>query len=407
MSVREALTNLLPCVPRGSLGVLARHFGRLAHGQLLLSDGDGKRWLLEGQHAGLRAHMSVFHPLRLLLRLAARGEIGFAEGYMDGDWQTVDLPRLLALLHGNLERSVRSPAGLAASRWRNLLLHRLRANTRRGSRRNIARHYDLGNDFYRLWLDRGMSYSCALFEGTPDEPLEQAQQRKYRRLLEALGARPGDHILEIGCGWGGFALLAAQRGYRVTAITLSQEQLAYARRRLVEAGVSGRVELRLQDYRETTGCFDHVVSIEMIEGVGEAYWPVYFDALRHRVRPGGRIALQAITIDEARFQQYRQMPDFIQLYIFPGGMLPSAPRLVAESTRAGLQVLQSDNFGAHYAETLRRWRRRFIASTERLATMGYDGRFRRMWDYYLAYCQVGFEIGPIDLTQTVLAAPKS
>jgi cyclopropane-fatty-acyl-phospholipid synthase len=244
-----------------------------------------------------------------------------------------------------------------------------------------------------------------VFDDPEHEPMVDAQQRKYARLLDALEARPGQHILEVGCGWGGFVELAARRGHRVTGITLSRAQLDYARERIRRAGLSDRVELRLQDYRDVNEQFDHVVSIEMIEAVGEAYWPTFFRALARLTLPGGRIAVQGITIEEAAFERYRRAADFIQLYIFPGGMLMTPERFGAEAEGAGLRVLARDFFGRHYAETLKRWHKSFSQCGEKLRELGYDRRFQRLWMYYLAYCEVGFLRGRVDLMHAVLERP--
>lgn len=378
---------------------------RLAFGSLLLRFGDSGARLFQGPFAGGTVEIRIERPLRFLLRLLARGEIGFAESYMEGDWSTTDLPGLLDLLNLNAEHLSTAVEGPAWSRRLDRLVHRLRDNHRRNSRRNIARHYDLGNDFYRLWLDPGMTYSSAVFKDPAREPLESAQARKYERLLDWLDARPGESLLEIGCGWGGFAEAAARRGLRVTGVTLSREQLAHAQARIAAAGLAERVDLRLQDYRDIAGSFDHAVSIEMLEAVGEAYWTTYFQQLRRLVRPGGRIAIQVITLHEDDFPRYRRCADFIQLYIFPGGMLPSPDRLETEVRAAGLIPLASRWHGSDYGETLRRWRRAFLAAEEPVARLGYGARFRRMWDYYLAYCEAGFDSGTIDLAQVLLQVP--
>jgi len=282
------------------------------------------------------------------------------------------------------------------------LQHRWRRNHRRGSRRNIAFHYDLGNDFYRLWLDPGMTYSAALF-AEPGEPLEAAQGRKYQRVLDRLGARPRAHILEIGCGWGGFAEHAARQGFRVTGITLSREQLAFARKRIAAAGLEDRVELRLQDYRDVNERFDHVVSIEMFEAVGEQYWQTYFETVQRALKPGGRASLQVITIDAARYEAYQREADFIQKYVFPGGMLPSVPAFDAAAQAAGLVAHEREFYGRDYADTLRRWDASVCANRHGIAALGFDERFLRLWRYYLAYCEAGFRTGRIDLMQVALA----
>jgi cyclopropane-fatty-acyl-phospholipid synthase len=332
---------------------------------------------------------------RVLRRVALGGAIGFAESYIDGDWDTPDLAGLVALLAETHRRSGRFvPRGP----WQRLA-HLARSNTRRGSRRNIAAHYDLGNDFFRLWLDPGMTYSSAMF-GSPQDTLEEAQARKYRRFARMLDLRPGMRVLEIGCGWGGFAEVAAREyGCHVLGITLSREQLHYGRERIARADLSGRVELRLQDYRDVDGAFDRVASIEMFEAVGERHWPVFFDALRARLAPDGVAALQVITIEEGRFASYRRRADFIQRYIFPGGMLPSAGALRQAVEAARLRLTDVETFGASYARTLAAWHSGFERNWPAIAQLGFDERFRRMWRFYLAYCEGGFRAGAVDVGQ--------
>ena len=383
---------------------LARALQAIERGQLTLIDPAGSRLVLRGHRPGSEAVWHFRRPWRALLRLLRRGDVGFAEGYIAGDWNTPDLQALLQFTMDN-ERPLTDLAGRPAWQRRfDQFRHRLRRNSRRGSRANIRFHYDLGNEFYRQWLDSTMSYSSALFS-KGDEALETAQQRKYQRLLERLDAEPGAHILEIGCGWGGFAEAAARQGYRVTGITLSHEQLDYARERVARAGLSDRVELRLQDYRDLDERFDHVVSIEMFEAVGEQWWPAYFEKVRHCLRPGGRAALQVITIDEAAFQRYRENADFIQLYIFPGGMLPPVPRFNTLAEAAGLVRREQAFFGEDYALTLRRWFDEVRRSADIIQALGYGEAFLRMWRYYLAYCEVGFRCGRVDLMQTILERP--
>jgi cyclopropane-fatty-acyl-phospholipid synthase len=283
------------------------------------------------------------------------------------------------------------------------LRHLLRANTRAGARKNIHAHYDLGNAFYRSWLDETMTYSSALFAGCPEATLAQAQSAKYERILSVLGVRSGDTVLEIGCGWGGFAEHAARtRGCHVRGITLSSEQLAYARERIRAAGLSGLVELSLTDYRDIGGRYDHVVSIEMFEAVGERYWPDYFGAVRARLKPGGRALVQTITIADELFEQYRRGTDFIQQYVFPGGMLPSLSALRAQAGQAGLAVGECMAFGKDYAETLKRWRQRYLCVAAALRPLGFDARFERLWQFYLAYCEAGFRAGSTDVVQVEL-----
>ncbi|KXX64458.1 SAM-dependent methyltransferase [Marichromatium gracile] len=407
MSVEEPLSGPQPVDTRGAWRLFERFFRDLLFGQVLVRMGaDGAR-LYRGRFCGGAGELVIHHPWRFATRVVVRGEIGFAESYIAGHWSSPDLTALLGVLYDNLEHLGGGPQGMRWGRWLNRLTHLRRRNHRRNSRRNIARHYDLGNDFYRLWLDHGMTYSSALFAPEAgDESLEQAQARKYERLLDAIDARPGEHLLEIGSGWGGLAEAAARRGLRVTSITLSRAQLDYARTRLAAAGFADLVEFRLADYREVRGSFDHAISIEMMEAVGEAYWSTYYDTLRRLVRPGGRIALQVITIHEDDFPLYRRTPDFVQLYIFPGGMLPSPRRMTEEAARAGLRIRDTRWCGDDYAETLRRWRARFHAVDAEVAALGYDAAFRRMWDYYLAYCEAGFRAGCVDLVQTLLEVPR-
>ncbi|MFV8834531.1 cyclopropane-fatty-acyl-phospholipid synthase family protein [Aquisalimonas sp.] len=394
-------------------GLSGRYFStvlnRLARGTLEVEFPDGSSQTF-GNTDGIRADFRVHRPWRTLMRLRTHGALGLAEGYLAGDWHTSDLTALLQLLGENdaVFGGASRPSALALLAMR--LRHRLRANTRRGSRRNIAAHYDLGNDFYREWLDPSMTYSAALFGDTPvpqteSYTLEQAQQQKYQRILEQLDAPSGSHLLEIGCGWGGFGRAAASAGHRVTGLSLSRRQLDWAEERSRAAGLQGALTYRYRDYREETGQYDHAVSIEMFEAVGERYWPEYFDTLARCLKPGGRAALQVITIDEAAYPLYRETPDFIQLYIFPGGMLPTRGHLQRMASAAGLRLRAMAPFGLHYAETLRLWQERFDAHAASIGALGYDTHFMRMWRYYLSYCEAGFRMGHIDLVQFVLERP--
>lgn len=336
---------------------------------------------------------------RVFDEILAKGDIGFAETWLAGDWETHDLPALLTLLARNRDSLRRAIHGSA---WRLIghrLTHLLRANTRAGSRRNIEAHYDLGNDFYRLWLDPTMTYSSAL-QLAPDEPLEDAQRRKYRNILDQLDAQPGQIILEIGCGWGGFAEVAiTEYGCRVFGLTLSREQLAWARQRAEDGGWADQVNFELCDYRDVRGQYDHIVSVEMLEAVGERFWPGYFAQLRARLKPGGRAVVQTITIADALFANYRKGTDFIQRYVFPGGMLPSPAVVAAQARQAGLEVAGDLAFGLDYAETLVRWRQGFEAALPQVEALGYDTRFVRLWRFYLAYCEAGFRAGSVDVHQ--------
>jgi len=364
---------------------------RLRHGSLTVRLPDGRSMLFGTPSQGLSADLFLDDPTAAR-RLLLGGDIGLAEAYGDGLWRSSDLPTLIELGIRNEAELGRQIVGTAVLGLVNRLVHRTRANTRGGSRRNIAFHYDLGNDFYRLWLDPGMTYSSALYE-QEGQSLEDAQDAKIRRVGELLDLTPGQSVLEIGCGWGGMAEhLALGRGAAVTGLTLSAEQLAFAQTRLGDAA-----EIRLQDYRDAEGSFDRIVSIEMIEAVGEAHWPRYFRTLRDRLKPGGAAVVQAIVIEDARFPGYRRGCDFIQRHIFPGGMLP-CPRVMREQAeRAGLVIDHVEMFGLSYARTLAEWRRRFLAFWPQAAAQGFDERFKRLWDYYLSYCEAGFRAGTIDV----------
>lgn len=368
---------------------------RFADGRVVRCGGDG---------AGPQAIIEI-HRLRALRRLLAGGFLGLAEGYMAGDWSTPSLGDVLDFGAANAAALNRTLTGGRWHRATHALMHFARRNSRTGSRRNIARHYDLGNDFYAAWLDPGMTYSAALFEA-PGQTLDQAQAAKNRRILDVLALGPGDHILEIGCGWGGFAEFAAREaGAKVTAITISKAQHDYARARIGAAGLGEHVDVRLADYRDVTGRFDRVVSIEMLEAVGEAYWPRFFATVSARLRPGGSALLQAITVPDQRFSGYRKTVDFIQKYIFPGGMLPCPGIIRAEAARAGLAHAGDFCFGASYARTLDHWRTGFHGRWPAIAVQGFDRRFKRMWDYYLASTAAGFRAGIIDVGQYHLVKP--
>ena len=332
------------------------------------------------------------------------GDIGFAECFIDEDWTSPDLVELLKVFIANRE-AVES--AIYGSWWGSLLYrvkHLLNANSRRGSRKNIHAHYDLGNPFYQLWLDETMSYSAAWFEGNPAGDLAQAQWAKVRRALDECKVQPGQRVLEIGCGWGGLAEYAARhRGAHVTGVTLSTEQLAYARQRLQAAGLAERADLRLQDYRDLNdGPFDAIASIEMFEAVGRKYWPGFFQRVHGLLKPGGRACIQSITIRDDLFDRYVSSTDFIQQYIFPGGLLPSSTAFRAQAEAAGLRIVNELRFGTDYAETLRRWRHRFLAQEAAVRQLRFDGRFMRIWEFYLAYCEAAFATGNTDVMQFTL-----
>lgn len=342
---------------------------------------------------------------RFARRVIFSGDIGFAEGLIAGEWESDDLPALLTLIADNAERIMQLVEGGPIGHVLNLFRHRRRVNTRAGSKRNILAHYDLGNRFYEAWLDRSMTYSSGKFDAQIAD-LESAQQAKYRALAEHLELKPGEHVLEIGCGWGGFAEFAAREyGACVTGITISDEQLRYARERMRRAGLEDRVEIRSQDYRDVQGQFDKVASIEMFEAVGEKYWPDYFAKIADVLKPGGRAALQIITIRDELFQHYRSRADFIQRYVFPGGMLVSLERLKEETAKAGLDWRKAEAFGQSYAETLAEWARRFRGKWDDIRAMGFDERFRRLWLFYLSYCEAGFRTGRTNVVQLELTKP--
>ena len=365
---------------------------------------DGRRLLVGDNAPGPQATL-VLNNWKLPSRAFSGGSIGVAESYVDGDWESPDVTTFLELFVANrddTERMAGGASGLLGGLQR--LRHWLNENTPRGARRNIAAHYDLGNDFYRAWLDPGMTYSAALFSSGAND-LECAQSAKYRVLARDAGIGPGDHVLEIGCGWGGFAEFAAREiGCRVTGITISKEQHDFAAARIARAGLSDKVEILLQDYREAQGRYDHIASIEMFEAVGEKYWPRFFRKIKENLKPGGSAALQIITINERAFPAYRMRPDFIQRHIFPGGMLPSPATLKALGAEHGLAFMRERIFPQDYARTLALWRERFLASWEQLVSLGFDERFRRLWEFYLHYCEAGFRTEYIDVRQVIYRA---
>jgi len=341
----------------------------------------------------------VFHDWGIAAEVLKGGDVAFAESYMEGRWDTPDLTQLLTVLAANQSALERAFYGHWWSRTLLRLKHFLNANTRRQSRKNILAHYDLGNDFYRLWLDPTMTYSSALFSGRFATDLATAQHAKYSRLLDELALADGARILEIGCGWGGFAETATRAGHHVTGISLSDAQTVFARERLAQAGLANHASLRLQDYRDVSGTYDGIASIEMFEAVGERYWPAYFRTMHDALRPGGRACIQTITIANDRFERYRTQSDFIQQYVFPGGMLASPARFVDVAQDAGLSLARVHTFGRDYAETLKRWLAAFDENTLAIRAQGFDERFIRCWRFYLAYCAAGFDTGTTDVGQ--------
>jgi cyclopropane-fatty-acyl-phospholipid synthase len=382
--------------------VMRRLLAGIDAGRLTVVTPSGQRIEHRAPQDGPEAVL-VFHKWRALRRLVTGGDIGFAEAYIAGDWSSPDLATLIEMLAKNCDYFERAILGWVPSRAVNRARHLINRNSKAGSRRNIAFHYDLGNDFYRLWLDQSMTYSSALFDD-PTRSLEAAQQAKQVEIINLLQLSGGERVLEIGCGWGSLATRLAAGGAQVTALTLSRQQLTYARELAQAEGLADRVELRLEDYRDTTGSFDRVASVEMFEAVGEQYWPAYFTTLRERLKTGGKAVLQVITIADDRFENYRKGVDFIQRYIFPGGLLPTKDIIVSHAICAGLSHIRTAPFGSSYAETLAQWQRRFKAAWPEIAGLGFPPSFRRLWEYYLAYCEAGFRAGVLDVSFYVLAA---
>ncbi len=406
--VRNSAATSLAQSPHGYIHrrILTALLARVQVGRLTFVLPSGEKVFGAGLSSGPDATI-VLHRWRLLRRLALRGDLGFAEAYMDGDWSTPDLAAVIEFADRNYQALLKFIYGFGAFRAVSKIRHGLSRNSRRGSRRNIEFHYDLGNDFYRLWLDETMTYSAAMYLGERDT-LEAAQHRKIERIADVLQVRPGSSVLEIGCGWGAMALAVARRGAtQITGLTLSPSQADGARRRIAEGGFTDVAEIRIQDYRDVAETYDRIVSVEMIEAVGEEYWPAYFRALHERLKPGGHAIIQAITISPERFEGYRSSVDFIQRYIFPGGMLPTPPIIEAQARSAGLTYECVETFRLGYARTLLDWRRRFLDAWPQIEPQGFDDRFRRMWEYYLAYCEAGFRTGTIDVGLYRLSRPQA
>ncbi|MEM5472653.1 cyclopropane-fatty-acyl-phospholipid synthase family protein [Hoeflea sp. AS60] len=373
----------------------------MGHGRLSIRMPDGRTVLIEGRAEGPEATL-ILHNWNLAHRALTAGTIGVAESYIDGDWESPDVTAFLELFLVNVEVGDTLAGGARGlARVVELVRHWLRSNSRSQARKNISAHYDLGNEFYSKWLDETMTYSSALYDDGAND-LASAQTAKYRALAQAAGLKAGDHVLEIGCGWGGFAEFAASEiGCHVTGLTISREQLAFARERIEKAGLSDKVDLRFQDYRDETGKYDGVVSIEMFEAVGEKYWPTYFSKVRECLKPGGRAGLQIITIKPEAYETYRANPDFIQRYVFPGGMLPTENHLKSLGETAGLEMVGHRAFGPDYGRTLAEWRQRFWDAWDEVEPMGFDLRFKRLWEFYMYYCEAGFRSGHINVRQVV------
>ena len=391
----------LPKAATRLLGLLTR----LKIGTLTVHAPDGN-FQVFGTHEAPFAALHI-HRWSVCAEVLKSGDIGFAEGYMAGDWDTPDLAGLLRLLIANRTQIEGAIYGHWLGRLFYRIKHLLHRNNRTNSRKNIHAHYDLGNAFYELWLDGTMNYSSAWFEDDRTQDMAAAQKAKVRRALRMVNTQPGDRVMEIGCGWGALAESATTEfGANISGVTLSTEQLAFAQARMQSLGVQDRSDLRLQDYRDIDdGPYDAVCSIEMIEAVGQEYWPTYFQTVSRLLKPGGRACIQSITIDDALFERYLHSTDFIQQYIFPGGCLPSPSEFRKQAQAAGLQVVDELNFGPDYAETLRRWRESFMAQLDTVRTLKFDDRFIRLWDFYLAYCEAAFDEANIDVIQFTLVKP--
>ncbi|PZA13716.1 SAM-dependent methyltransferase [Rhodopseudomonas palustris] len=394
----EARVADLPRVVRMALAFGAR----LQRGTLDVTLPDGRRFRLGGAEPGPAAEMRLY-SYGFASRLINGGDIGIAEAYLNREWDTPDLTQFLYLFCVNHELIQAMLGDNPLMRFVQMVRHWFNRNTKRQAKKNIYAHYDIGNEFYSAWLDPSMTYSSALFEDHTHD-LTAAQINKYQRLAEAIDLKPGQSVLEIGCGWGGFAEYAAKTfDVRLVGLTISREQRDFAQKRMFEAGLADKVEIKLQDYRDERGRYDRIASIEMIEAVGEEFWPRYFSQLRDRLMPGGLVGIQAITIQDRFFQAYRREVDFIQRYVFPGGMLPSPGVLKTLGETFGVPVVRERVFGEDYAKTLATWRDNFRAAWPKLTSQGFDERFRRLWEYYLSYCEAGFLSGNIDVRQVVFA----
>jgi cyclopropane-fatty-acyl-phospholipid synthase len=397
--------HVMPAAARRVVGLLQR----LQHGTLHVQWPDGQveqfgTTPASGQGLNATLHLHSWAPLTQALK---SGDIGFAESYIAGEWTTNNLAELLQLLVANR----RDMDALIYGNWLGRLFYRVRhllhRNTRSNSKKNIHAHYDLGNAFYELWLDPTMNYSSAWFDNDLSKPMAEAQTAKVRRALRMVDAKAGDRILEIGCGWGALAELGGQEfGAHMSGVTLSHEQLAFTNQRMQKLGLESTSNLRLQDYRDIDdGPYDAICSIEMLEAVGQEYWPTYFESVARLLKAGGKACVQTIVIDDALFDRYVKSTDFIQQYIFPGGCLPCPREFRAHAERAGLKVIDELAFGLDYAETLRRWRHQFMAHKTQVLQLGFDERFLRIWEFYLAYCEAAFEQHNTDVVQYTLVKP--
>ena len=389
----------LPIIARAAVNALVH----LKYGTLTIQWPNGSASQIIGKEPGASATINL-KSFDLAKRVFKNGDVGVGESYMDDQWDSPDVTAVLKLFCENTHmmiarrRNFFSGIFLKLLSWRN-------ENTQKGSKRNIAAHYDLGNEFYSRWLDPSMTYSSAIYKDA-QMSLVDAQNEKYANLVRQTGIGENDHVLEIGCGWGGFAEFAAKEvGCKVTGLTISQEQHDFAKERIFKAGLNDKVDIAFRDYRDEAGSYDRIASIEMFEAVGEKFWPTYFDTLKGRLKPGGSAGLQIITIKEHLFERYCMTTDFIQRYIFPGGMLPTPTILKNLADEHGLSFQKEDVFGHDYADTLVEWRKQFQAAWPEIVPLGFDHRFKRMWEFYLHYCEAGFRSENIDVRQMVFARP--
>ncbi|MEM8771025.1 MAG: cyclopropane-fatty-acyl-phospholipid synthase family protein [Pseudomonadota bacterium] len=379
---------------------------RIHYGALTFNLPNGHRLFFEGKEETDAKAVIIIHDFAFARRVIFGGDIGFYESYEDGQWDTPDLAAVLYLFARNADHVQDAFIASPLIDLINRVRHSLNKNTKAGSKRNIMAHYDLGNTFYGKWLDASMTYSSARFQDKGAD-LKTAQENKYRALAQSISLKPDDSVLEIGSGWGGFAIHAAREyGATVTGLTLSPSQLEYAQKRAFEAGLAERVSFRLQDYRDVDEKFDKIASIEMFEAVGKQYWPAYFDKVHSALKPGGEAGLQIITIADRFFENYMRSPDFIQRYVFPGGALPSPSALKDLTDKAGLTVRHVSEFGEDYARTLNEWRQRFIGAWDEIRALGFDDRFKRLWKFYLAYCEAGFRAGTTNVRQVALSRAR-
>ncbi|MEM5584883.1 cyclopropane-fatty-acyl-phospholipid synthase family protein [Roseibium sp. AS2] len=373
---------------------------KIRFGSIEVTFPDDRTFLIKGQEDGPHGVLCI-HDWRFFRMAVQAGDVGVGEAFMAGYWSSPDVTTFLEVFCINQESAIEALQGKPLSRFLLSIRHWLNTNTKRGSKRNISAHYDLGNAFYKEWLDPSMTYSSAIYSNETND-LEQAQAEKYASLVRQTGIEPHHTVLEIGCGWGGFAEHVAKSvGAHVRALTISQEQYDYARERIFNAGLNDKVDVVFQDYRDERGVFDRIASIEMFEAVGEKYWPTYFQQLSRCLKPGGRAGLQIITIQDRMFDDYRRGTDFIQRYIFPGGMLPPPSRLAEIGKSLGLDLADQTIFGQDYARTLAEWRERFRQAWPQISPLGFDERFKRLWEFYLHYCEAGFRSGNIDVRQMV------